>query len=174
MNIKNIWTVAILSAAAMTATAGSVDESGLYAGSIIGSSHNTLQGVKWSSTSYGVDIGFKASRYLSYEFAYLNLGNSTATLKDIGSAQLKASEYQLSVLGTYPVTDQFGIYGRLGLARASSTANGPGGRAHGSSSGLIFGAGLSYSLTPALSGRVELQRPTGDITSVLASLQYRF
>jgi len=39
---------------------------------------------------------------------------------------------------------------------------------------VVYGVGLSYAFTPAISGRLEVQKPHSDITKIAAGVAYNF
>ncbi|MFN0315590.1 MAG: outer membrane protein, partial [Burkholderiales bacterium] len=67
-----------------------------------------------------------------------------------------------AAVGTYPVGEQFGVFGKIGLAYTqtdvSSTAFGD---ADDNSTGVMFGVGGKFSVTKNLSVRVEWERFAG-------------
>ncbi len=104
--------------------------------------------------------GYRVDRYLAAELAYINFGslgltyaaNTTAgplTVDGIDQAQA----FGVSALGTWPITRQWGLFARLGLAHywesQSATASFAGATSNlpvSSDSGLtaVYGLGTSY------------------------------
>lgn len=77
-----------------------------------------------ASTMASLFGGYQVNRYLSAEVGYLNFGNLGATYDantTAGQATAngtdKAQALSVSALGVLPLTDQWGLYARVGLAR---------------------------------------------------------
>ena len=107
-----------------------------------------------SDTSYGINGGVRFNRYFAAEAAWENLGSysyNSNTGSDIVDGKFKASAVSLAGVGIYPLTENWSIYGKAGLARTSakleeSSENGTTGvsdQSHDRIGGLI-GAGVTY------------------------------
>ncbi|HET8705272.1 MAG TPA: outer membrane beta-barrel protein, partial [Pseudomonadales bacterium] len=58
-------------------------------------------------------------------------------------------------VGSYPITDTFSVYGKLGVSSASSENNGLGEQTT-RRTGLTGGIGAEYKFTPQIAGRLGL------------------
>jgi hypothetical protein len=78
-----------------------------YAGLEVGSIKvDNLDGNK---TSAGGFLGYSFNQYVALELGYRQLGKW-----DINGGTIKLGQTQLSVVGTYPLSPEFDIFGRLG------------------------------------------------------------
>jgi len=84
------------------------------------------------------------------------------TLSQLGLTQtLETKVIDLVALGILPVSERFGLYGKLGLYRANMdvTTNIPGAtNASLDNTGLTYGIGLQYEATSNLAIRAEWQQ----------------
>ena len=166
--------IAILSVALSTGlgTAYAADsKAGWYAGLDLGRSRLGMSGsdvdgalanqgvfgsssIDQSDTSYGINGGFRFNRYFAAEAAWERLGSfsySSNTGSDTIDGKFKASALSLAGVGSYPLSENWSIYGKAGLARTSakleeSSENGTtavSDASHDRIGGLI-GAGLTY------------------------------
>ncbi len=136
---------------------------GLSGGDIDGALAN--QGVASSSssdngnTAYSINAGYRFNPNWGIEGAYTRFGefnfNST-TAADTLSGKYKASALSLAGVGYWPLTANWSVYGKAGLARTStdldvSSDTGATAVSNQSHSGTSFllGAGLQYDFTSA-------------------------
>jgi OOP family OmpA-OmpF porin len=158
-----------------------------------------------ASTGFKVFAGIRFNQYLAGEIGYVDLGKFKIKYNGggAGTAELdyQVSGFAVSGLGTLPLTQDFSLFGRVGLFASTAKltlANATGalaanlaaaGITAGSSdtadaTTLLYGAGVQYDFTKNLSGRIEYenfgevgdQNDTGRATVSLisASLLYRF
>lgn len=156
-----------------------------------------------TSTGWKLFAGYQFNPYLAAEGGYVDLGNFKASasgrvtgIPATASGSDKASGFSLDAVGTLPISEQFGLLGRIGIFAwsldASATASAGGGGAPGASASLSdkpsgtsldFGVGVKYDFTRDVGVRAEFQRfqsigndNTGksDIDLISASLLYRF
>jgi opacity protein-like surface antigen len=127
------------------------------------------QGIAGSSsldrrdTAYGLNLGYRVSRYWAVETAYTRLGefgyasNVTAPAADTVQGSYKVNALSLSALGFVPLQSSWSLYGKAGLARSDTTfsANSATGAtavtgtsAH--STGLLVGVGAMYDINRSL------------------------
>lgn len=97
------------------------------------------------------EYGF--NEYLGLELEYLDGG----TIEDSG-LEIDTSGFVASVMGTYPVTGQFGVFAKIGMLFWDVDATIPG-EGSGSESGEDFagGIGAGYDFTENLGARLEYQ-----------------
>jgi OOP family OmpA-OmpF porin len=84
------------------------------------------------------------------------------TLSSVGLTQtLGTKVFDLAALGILPIAERFGLYGKLGLYRATMdvTSNIPGAASLSvDNTGLTYGVGLQYDVTRNLALRAEWQQ----------------
>jgi len=115
-------------------------------------------------------VGKQLNHYFAIEGGYFDLGNydfsavTTANRAVTGTTKLRG--LNLDLVGTLPLSERFGIIGRVGAqyTRTKTDYNGAAITANGNaySSDSNFGAkaglGLEYKFSEALAGRVEMER----------------
>lgn len=153
-------------------------------------------GITATSTTDDKDTGWKAfagyriMKYLAVEGAYANLGEvsaniiSTAPVAGTANVQVENEAWTISALGILPLNDKFSLFGRLGLnvwnIDASASGTGSGGATYSDSddgTGVVYGLGAAYNLTPNLSLRAEWERydfDGSDLDFVSAGLGWSF
>ncbi len=121
-----------------------------------------------TATSYSIGAGYDFNKFLAVEVAYRDLGDVT----DRGIEFDNVGEYsyvdkytttalQASVVGKLPISDEFNVYGRVGLASLdveyTSTVSYENGSDTGSVSKTraLFGIGASFDVTSQLAVRAE-------------------
>ncbi len=141
---------AALALIAGTASAAPGTDSNFYIGADIGSSKFKVDGESGSKTGFGATLGYTLNPNVAFELSARRLGTWN---KDGASA--KANALQASVLGIAPITNEFSLYGRLGLTRNSvkATEGGYSGSVHKTKA--LFGLGASYQLAKNVSLRGE-------------------
>ncbi|WP_374355701.1 outer membrane beta-barrel protein [Chitinimonas sp.] len=102
-----------------------------YVGADIGRSklEENVGGVSISKneTAWAIFGGYQFHPNFAAELAYRDLGKISEREGSV-SANLQAHAVQLSVIGSYPINEQFSVYGRLGLGaiRAKAEVRAPG------------------------------------------------
>jgi OOP family OmpA-OmpF porin len=130
---------------AFPAAAQMTSDAGPYVGATIGQSKLKCDGgCDQTDTAWRILGGYQLNRNFAAELGYSNFGEFSST---------KANAWELVGLGIFPVTSQFGIYGKLGghhsEVKGGSTETG---------NGLTYGAGLQFDIMPQLGLRGEWQR----------------
>ena len=94
----------------------------------------TNDNVDQNTAPWDLMVGYKFMKYFAVELAYIDLGSAdyTGKIRDtetidepiVGKAKasLNADGWPLSVLGIWPVTDQFDVWGRVGVFFGNSDA----------------------------------------------------
>ena len=140
-------------------------DTGLYLGGAVGGSkfRHACDGIPGGVSCDEKDfaargfVGWQFNRYFGLELGYADLGKAEVSTAGI-SGSVKARGADLVGVATFPISDLFGIYGKLGVARTKVTANAPGINASDTSNNLTFGAGLRYNFTRNFAARAEWQR----------------
>jgi predicted porin len=164
MMMKKIFAAAALSLLASSAFA---TPPGYYGGLDVGSTK--LDNIDDSKTGYGGFLGYGFNRFVAMELGYRQLGQWT-----IIGADVTIKQAHVSVIGSYPLAPQFDLYGRLGYSNIRGEASYGGNTASATDSGGMYGIGLNYDFTPAVSGRVEVQKPSSDSTYYNVGVVFKF
>lgn len=109
-------------------------------------------------TAWKVFGGYQFTPNFAAEIGYSKLGKFNATLAGL-TDDAKATAWELSALGAWPVLPRVSLFGRLGLYRATvkETTNFAGDFEHDNND-WTFGLGLQYDVTRNLGLRGEWQR----------------
>lgn len=125
-------------------------------------------------------IGYQFNRNFAIEGQYNYLGHYTAENR-FNTAGAQARSLGLDAVVTVPVTERFGVLGRVGVARTRVDGHVNGFTDRGYSTDPKFGLGLQYKLTDkvAIRGEVERTRVEFDnskshINTATVSLTYKF
>ena len=170
--MKKILAVVLLSAASAPAFAGSVDMTNFYAGLTLGVGNANftapvagylVENPK-SKPVYGVFGGYRYNKNLAVEMAYTGASYIYTTPVAGVRTLSKQMVFALTAVGTMPVSDAFSVFGKLGVASASSETNALG-EQNTRRFAPTFGAGVEYKFTPNISGRLS-----ADVYGVTATL----
>jgi len=164
--LKKIAAAAALALVASSSFAAA--PTAFYGGLDVGSTK--IDDFDQDKTSFGGFLGYGFNQFFAVELGYRQLGKW-----DMGyGIDLKAKQTHLSVVGSYPVTPQFDIYGRLGYNSLRAEAS-RGNVTYGDdTSGGLYGIGVGYTFTPNISGRFEVQKPASDTTNYSVGIVYKF
>jgi len=106
--------------------------------------------------------GYKFNKYLGAEGALVYLGTATADGTFLGvptTSDVYAGGLELAGTGTLPLSDQFGIIGKLGvLLWGVRSEVGTGFDRDDSGASFAMGAGLKYDITKHVGIRLEWER----------------
>jgi OOP family OmpA-OmpF porin len=72
------------------------------------------------------------------------------------------------------VAQNLSLYGRLGVNRLEAKVSSAGYSAKDSTTKALYGVGLNYAFTPAVSARLEVQKPSSDATNLSAGVAFNF
>ena len=139
------WLVALLSAAAMTFSAGAFAQ-GMLTGFYVGLELGQADAGSEDDFAWKALVGYQFHRNIGVEFAY-------SQLLDVGGVEISAME--LVAVGMYPVAPQFNIIGKLGFANIDAE---PG----GDETEVTFALGVQYDFTPKIGLRAQWQRYFSD------------
>jgi OOP family OmpA-OmpF porin len=140
------WIVALFSAAAMAASTGVVAQqsaagNGLYIGADVG------------NADFGSDDDTAFKLYAGYKFhPNVAVEGGWASLYDKGGVE--ATSLEVVAVGMFPLTPQFSLLGKLGLASVDvdSPAGGD------TKTELTYGIGVQFEATPKIGVRAQWQR----------------
>jgi OOP family OmpA-OmpF porin len=173
--IKKTLAVVLLSATA-PAFAGSLDMTGFYAGATLGAGNAnftapaapaaavTVENPK-SKPVYGVFGGYRYNKNLAVELAYTGASYIYTTPAAGVRTLNKQIVFALTAVGSMPVSDDVSVFGKLGVASASSENNAVAGEQKTSRFAPTFGAGVEYKFTPVVTGRLGV-----DVYGVAATI----
>ena len=193
---KSLGIAAALLAVFSTGAAQAQSAPPWYVGASIGSSKSNvnagevngfLRSLGYGSPATSADdkdqaykflVGYRFSPVVSVEGFYADLGKynsrTTVTTPFPGtvSADYKAKGYGIDLLLSAPISQEFSVFGRLGVMQAKTEASfGSTGsvllaqnRGSKNKTGQHFGVGMQYDITPTvgLRGEVETYRKLGD------------
>ncbi|BDT59350.1 hypothetical protein MasN3_28440 [Massilia varians] len=164
--------IALLAALFAASSASFAAQPGsFYAGADLGRSKITDLG--GHETSFGGFVGYNFHPNVAVE-----LGQRRLFERDYGwgngNANLRADQTSLSLVGSMPVGESFSVYGRLGAARIQERFSTGGFTHKDSTTKALYGIGLSYAITPAVTARVEVQKISQQATNLSTGLSYQF
>lgn len=119
--------------------------------------------------SFGGFVGYNFNENFATEIGARRLGSWT-----IEGVDLDADQYAASVVGTWPLQQNFNVFGRLGYNKLKAEASYRGASVDDSDSGVLYGVGVGYNFTPTIAGRIEFQKPSSDSHNVSASVVFQF
>lgn len=161
--MKKIAAVVLLST--VVASPVFAAEEGFYAGFNVGRTTSNLSvvGVATANkaTVAGILAGYQYNKNLAVEVEYTGVGKVSAP----GALTGKSDALSLSAVGIMPMSDAFSVYGKLGLARTTTTATSiPAAVTGKTRTGLTYGLGLQYNVTPAVGIRAGYDRYDAEVT----------
>jgi len=139
-----------------------------------------------SDTSVRGNIGYQFNQNWSGEFGYTSFGTLFEADDNDFNASQKANAWTLSAVGTLPLSDRFGIFGRVGAARYSTDNSGTVQGVPVDDDHKIkpyFGAGVKFDITDHFLIRAEYQLYTDisrvdgdkdDVQGLYAGATFRF
>jgi opacity protein-like surface antigen len=142
---------------------------GLYAGIDVGRSRVSDSGIKWTATGVAVYGGYGFTPNFAVELGYRNLGSSSVL-----GVGVKANSTQLSLVGTLPLSPQFGLYGRLGMNSLYAKAAAAGVSASDRETKALVGVGLRWAMNKQFALRLELQKPDSDTNTTAFGAEFKF
>jgi OOP family OmpA-OmpF porin len=156
--------IAAAAALALVATSAfAAQPTAFYGGVDVGSTK--IDDFGDSKVSFGGFLGYGFNQNFAVELGYRQLGKFEFLGVDV-----KAKQTHLSLIGSYPLNQQLDIYGRVGYNQLK--ADTPYGSADDSTG--MYGIGLNYSFTPAIAGRIEVQKPSSDSTNISVGVAFKF
>ena len=162
---KKLAIAAALAAAASSACAA--EPKGFYGGLDVGTTK--VDAFDSNKTGVGSFVGYSFNQYVAVELGYRQLGKW-----EMNGGTVTLYETDFSVIGSYPLSPVFDVYGRYGRNSGHADSSVPGVTFTGYSDSALFGAGLSYKFTPTISGRVEVLSPAKDTTTYNVGVLFKF
>ena len=100
-----------------------------------------------SATGYGVFGGYSFSPMFAVEGEYLSMGE----VKDSSISGVESSGFSLSGVGSFPIGEEFSLFGKLGYAKITSKGTGTNaGGTDAKSSGVTYGLGGQYNVNSSV------------------------
>lgn len=126
----------------------------------------TSGSVDSKDNAFKVFGGYMFNRHFGVEGAYVDLGEVSYSGFFFGSpvtgGKVEATGFNVAALGSYPVTEEFSVFGKIGLfiweAEASDTTGGVPFSAKTDGTDISFGLGVNYQFTRNLGVRAEWER----------------
>ncbi len=146
---------------------------------------DTATRVDDSRGSFRIGAGYAVNRNFSLEAAFHKFAGQSATTDcppDFACAGLvvplvtraDSTAYSLSFIGSVPVTDRFGVFGKVGLASWDVDFRGISSAFDASGEDLLYGAGLRWSLDDQWSIFAEYEKLELEVDTAGIGLSYRF
>ncbi len=106
--------------------------------------------------------GYHFSPMFAIEGGYAAIGDSTLN-SSTGSATITNAAVQIAAIGTYPVSDTFDLFGKLGVSVNSLKASGTGSMSglnvnHSTSWSSMIGIGVQYNVNRQLGIRAQYEK----------------
>jgi OOP family OmpA-OmpF porin len=165
--IATFAVAAALSSTAFGAQFGTPGESGFYGGLGVGAAKSDVNagpigGAKDDKdTAWKAFGGYQFNRYFGVEAGYIDLGKSSI-VGPAGAASFDSQAWQASVVGSVPLSSQFALTGKLGIARTDTDTVGNIGAtpvvASDHNTDPTYGLGLRYDINKSLGVRGEWER----------------
>ncbi len=151
----------IIAAATALSGAAFAAEPGFYIGADIGASEQSIDSASQNATHPsvgGIYGGYNFDKYFGIEANYYNLGKA----KIDGFSESKTRAGGVDLVGRYPVTDKFDLYGKFGVAYVDREIDFAGG-GDASDSGVAgkFGLGAEYKVAKNIGVRAEVAHYMG-------------
>jgi hypothetical protein len=131
---------------------------GVYAGVDVGSTKVSADGYSESDTSIGGFVGYTFNQNVAIEGGYRNLFDKDG---------FELNQTAISGLVIAPLSNGFSVYGRLGYNHLSAKDS-------DSENKALYGAGVSYAVTPTASVRFEVQKAHSDVTNMSVGVAFKF
>jgi OOP family OmpA-OmpF porin len=142
----------------------------------------TLNSCDDKASAWKIFAGYRFTRYVAAEASYIQTEEFSQQLTFSGvpvTLDVDAKSYGIAALGIWPATQQFSLFGKLGIARteaeAQGTVLGQTITAGEDETGLHYGVGLMFDFTRNLGLRAEWEKlDKGEFDMWSIGLQYRF
>lgn len=151
--MKRIAAVVLLSSVAASAFAA---DEGVYAGVTLGNGKPNISPVAGATLSkssdfiYGGLVGYQYNKNLATEVQFTGVGKAV----DVAGNSIKGDALSVSAVGILPVSEGFEVYGKLGVASATTKASAGATNLGASRTGVTFGVGAQYNVNANLGLRL--------------------
>lgn len=209
--VRTTGQFSLLTLALMATPLAMAQDAGWYAGGNIGQSKASIDDARITSGLLGSGLiagpinddnrdrgfklfgGYQYNQYFSVEAGYFDLGRfgfTTTTPTGTLSGDIRLKGLNLDAVGSFPITEKFSAFGRIGVAYARTQDHFGGTGAvnvldpnpSSRDTHLKVGLGVQYAFTDALSVRAEIERyrvndavgNKGDVDLASIGLVYRF
>lgn len=166
MKVKAVIAVLGLAAAAFAFPAAAQMRtpalSSAYVGGSIGQSKfkfdcGGLPTCDQNDTAFRIFLGYQFTPNIAAELGYADLGK--ANIGGFGvTGDVKATAWDLSAVGLWPLASQFSLLGRLGLYHGETKADFLGASSKDTKTGLLWGLGGQFDLNRNIGLRAEWNR----------------
>jgi OmpA-OmpF porin, OOP family len=143
------WLIAVLSAAAMTVSAGALAQQSRMSGWYVGGDIGKVDFGSEDDTGFRILGGYQLNRNFAAELGY-------GMLFDKGGAEV--TTWELVGIGSYPLANNFSIFGKLGFAMWETEVSVLGLTLKEDGTDLTYGFGVQYDVNPRLAIRGQWQR----------------
>jgi OOP family OmpA-OmpF porin len=141
--------------------------------------------VDGKDTAWKIFGGYMFNRHFGLEGAYVNLGEVSYSGSFLGApvtgGKLEVTGFNVAAIGSYPVTEEFSVFGKIGLfiwdAEANDTTGGVPFSGKEDGTDLSFGVGIGYQFTRNLGLRAEwemFKANDADTSLISVGLQWKF
>lgn len=141
--------------------------------------------VDGKDTAWKIFGGYMFNRHFGLELAYVDLGEVSYSGSFFGApvtgGKIEVTGFNISAIGAYPVSEQFSVFGKIGMfiweAEASDTTGGVPFSAKDDGTDLSFGVGVGFNFTRNLGLRAEwemFESSDADASLITIGLLWRF
>jgi OmpA-OmpF porin, OOP family len=148
-----IGAAAILAVPSVSLAQSRMQDTPWYVGADIGQADLGVD----EDTAFRILGGYQINRNFAAEISYSDFGDAGT-----GSANVKANAWELVGVGSYPLANQFSVFGKLGFALVEVKALG----VTDDKTELTYGFGVQYDFTPKVGIRGQWQRYDTDPNEV--------
>jgi OOP family OmpA-OmpF porin len=128
-------------------------------------------------TSVGGFVGYHFHQNFAVEAGYRRLADyDLVVVTGVGilDGSAKLDQAHLSLVGSLPLDQKLSVYGRLGVNRLEAKVSTRGFSDKDSTTKALYGVGMSYAFSPAVSARIEVQKPSSDATNLSLGAAFQF
>jgi OmpA-OmpF porin, OOP family len=118
--------------------------------------NNTFGNAGYDSTNptgWGVFVGHDFNPNFALEAEYLNLGE----IKGVNGST-KSTGFSVSGVGSFPINEQFSLFGKLGYAVITGKPGGPANWGDQNNRAVTYGLGGQFNVSPAVGIRLAWDR----------------
>lgn len=144
-----------------------------YAGADLGRTRINVDGTNFTATGGSIYGGYQLNSNIAFEAGYRGFGNSTETFSGV-RVKVEGSALQASALYSVPLSNEFSLFGRLGLNRVEAKASSGGVSIKDHDTKGLFGLGARYAVSKEVGLRAEFQKPDSDVKIFTIGADFRF